>query len=419
MITINPEKLVRNVNTGGDFIFRGGLALQAELGIQNATNYAKFLTTPKGLQFAATQTILQSFNPYPATKNYNPLAPVQAKALSQEFTQNKPTRHTSIGVGGLIGGALDKFKGPERKSNQTDAITYFSKGETDASIQVRYGGQYLIHDSLPNRRMAFSGIRGGYDSTRPKDLIKFKIRDAINGKWIIFPAFLGGITDNSTATYTDYSYIGRPDKVYVYSGYSRSINFNIDVVATRRTEVPIIWEKVNYAKGLTLPHYKPFFSKSQANGGGQEDSTRPVAPLVYLTLGDLFNNTPGFFESVNMSIPESSTWELEDGRQVPHICQLTFQFTYVGKYNPTMTSAHYGDITKTFPMGDPSIEDRVAKFNNSPMPYTDFHKQSDSDEYLDGLTFNEAFKLKREELGAGKTFTWKGKSYSTNLAGEN
>ena len=62
--------------------------------------------------------------------------------------------------------------------------------------------------------------------------------------------------------------------------------------------------KINYAKGLTLPKYKQFFSKTDAT-----DNTRPVAPIVYLTLGDMFNNAPGFFTSVNLSIPENSTWE--------------------------------------------------------------------------------------------------------------
>lgn len=33
-------------------------------------------------------------------------------------------------------------------------------------------------------------------------------------------------------------------------------------------------------------------------------------------------------------------------------------------------------------------------------------------------TFKEAFAKARKELGAGKTFTWNGKSYTTDLAGE-
>ena len=78
--------------------------------------------------------------------------------------------------------------------------------------------------------------------------------------------------------------------------------------------------------------------------------------MCNLTLGDLFNDAPGFFTSVNMSIPESATWELSDGQQVPHICSLAFEFTYLGKENPTMTSNHFDEISKKFPiLNDPKV----------------------------------------------------------------
>ena len=35
----------------------------------------------------------------------------------------------------------------------------------------------------------------------PKDFIKFRIRDIVNGKWLIFPAFLADITDTVTPSY--------------------------------------------------------------------------------------------------------------------------------------------------------------------------------------------------------------------------
>jgi len=63
MITINPQKLVENVNTRGEFIFRGGLALQAELGAQNVRQFGRFLRTPQGARFVAKQVILQASNP--------------------------------------------------------------------------------------------------------------------------------------------------------------------------------------------------------------------------------------------------------------------------------------------------------------------------------------------------------------------
>ena len=62
MITINPEKLVRNATSSGELIFRGGLKLQAELGAQNVQRFANFLTTPQGKTFLLQQTILQSQN---------------------------------------------------------------------------------------------------------------------------------------------------------------------------------------------------------------------------------------------------------------------------------------------------------------------------------------------------------------------
>ena len=337
MITINPDKIVRNVNTSGEFIFRGGLALQAELGAQNVERFRNFLTTPKGRIFVAQQTLLQGLNKKPGTRIYNPAAPVIAKRLPQELTALKPQRHvdTEPGVGlfrRLIGRS-------QPRTPQENAVRFFNKGKANKNIdlQVRYGGELNKLNKYPNR----SGTLG----KESKDFIKFRIRDAVNGKYIIFPALLeGNVSDNSSAESTSISYIGRADKVYVYGGYTRSISFSVNIVAQRESDIPIIWEKVNYAKGLVLPQYKEFFSQT----AGITENTRPVAPLCYLTLGDLYNDAPGFFTSVNLAIPEGTTWELSDGEQVPHICTLAFEFTYIGKDTPTMQSNHYDKISESW-----------------------------------------------------------------------
>ena len=403
MIEINPRKLVRNVSKNGEFIFRGGLALQAELGAQNVRTFSKFITTPQGTRFLAQQALLQKANPnrkkitnidgtkveeqpYETARDYNPLAPLLAKGISQEGTLFKPKRHTD---GENIFGSLNPFAN-KPKANGTGPVTFFSN-DKKVDLQVRYGGEINNIQSFPNRKNE-SG------QAEVKDFIKFRIRDAVNGRYIIFPALLSGaISDNSSQAPGEIQYIGRPDKIYVYGSYSRSISFTVNIVALNKTDIPIIWEKVNAAKGLVLPQYKEFFAKTEK---GVTDRTRPVAPLCNLTLGDLFNDAPGFFTSVNMSIPESATWELSDGQQVPHICSLAFEFTYLGKENPTMTSMHYDNIQKEFP--------RVVD-----------ERQKQEQEKLDNMTFGEAFKKKRSELGPGKTFTWKGNSYSTNTAEDN
>ena len=60
----------------------------------------------------------------------------------------------------------------------------------------------------------------------------------------------------------------------------------------------------------------------------------------------MFNNAPGFFTSVNLSIPENSQLGINRWNQVPHLCQLAFEFTYIGKENPTMTSRQYDNIVR-------------------------------------------------------------------------
>jgi len=371
MIEINPDKLVQNVTRNGEFIFRGGLALQAELGAQNVERFRNFLTTPKGRIFVAQQTLLQGLNKKPGTRIYNPAAPVIAKRLPQELTALKPQRHidTEPGVGlfrRLIGRS-------QPRTPQENAVRFFNKGKANKNIdlQVRYGGAPNELSKIPNRSGEFK---------EAKDFIKFRIRDAVNGKYIIFPALLeGNVSDNSSAESTSISYIGRADKVYVYGGYTRSISFSVNIVAQRESDIPIIWEKVNYAKGLVLPQYKRFYSQQE---GGVSDNTRPVAPICYLTLGDLYNNAPGFFSSVNLAIPEGSTWELSDGRQVPHICTLAFEFTYIGKQNPTMTSGHYDNISKTFPSGNPNAPP-------PPPPRTEVRLPSEDDDTADDIAIPE------------------------------
>ena len=411
MITINPEKLVKNANASGELIFRGGLALQAELGVQNVKRYAKFLTTPRGQTFILQQAILQSQNPKKETRIYNPLAPILAKGLPQEFTKRKPKRHLDIGDGSLKGVFTGLIGKGSPRTKQEGPVRFFNKGNPSQTmdLQVRYGGEKGDLSIFPDRDNA-AGIN------TPTDFIKFRIRDVVNGKWLIFPALLSNITDNSSAESTSFSYIGRADKVHVYGGYTRTISFSVQVVAQRKLDIPIIWEKVNYAKGLVLPQYKQFLGKT-----GITDNTRPVAPICYLTLGDLFNDAPGYFTSVNMQIPESSQWELTDGSQVPHLCTLAFEFTYIGKQNPTMTSAQYDNIAKQFPMGDPNTGDVVEEFNTDNQRETrqvarDKAKALTDQKALDKLSFGEAFKIKSEQLGPNKTFTWRSKSYSTNKA---
>ena len=58
----------------------------------------------------------------------------------------------------------------------------------------------------------------------------------------------------------------------------------------------------------------------------------------------MFVNTPGLFESVNVTIPEATSWEIIEGSQFPHMCDIACTFKYIGKEIPTLTGVNYDGL---------------------------------------------------------------------------
>ena len=323
LITKDIGERYRNTNADGG-LFRGGIALQAERTLEDAKRVGKFLGTGKGKIFTLKQFYLQSKNASRNTRIYNPLSLLTS--LPNNISQD---RHLDTGdgsVGGFLGGLIGF---PRKGKSGKGAVTFFSK-DRKKNLQVRYDGA-----SINTQGML---LQYSKDEKLPEDFIKFRIRDAVNGKWLIFPALLSGISDNSSAETTSIQYIGRPDKVYVYGGTDRNIGFSMKVVALNEGDITTIWEKMNYLKGLVHPQFKEFKNDTGESVGL---GTRPVAPIVYLTIGDMFHNTPGFFKSVNIQVPDNTNWETKDGKQFPHVCDVSLDFQYIGKETPTMLSKNY------------------------------------------------------------------------------
>ena len=316
------ERYRNTKNDGG--LFRGGIALQAERSIEDAERVGKFLGTGKGRIFTLKQLFLQSKNASKNTRIYNPLSTIVS--LPNNITQQ---RHVNTGdgtLGGFLGGLIGF---PSKKKSGEGAVTFFSK-DRKKNLQLRYDGASINTQGILRKYSRNEKL--------PEDFIKFRIRDAVNGKWLIFPALISGVTDNSSAETTPIQYIGRPDKVYVYGGTDRTIGFSMKVVALNEGDITTIWEKMNYLKGLVHPQFKEFKNDSGESVGL---GTRPVAPIIYLTIGDMFVNTPGFFKSINVTVPENTNWETKDGLQFPHVCDVSFDFQYIGKETPTMLSKNY------------------------------------------------------------------------------
>ena len=343
------------------------LPLQVQRTAEDVVRIAKFAASPRGVIFGLKQALLQNQNPRKETRKYNParqllsiapmvhaerhnntfLSPLGSPPRYQDEVETSETMKAAnvsnvegdglasigenianaFGFGGdsldgtILGESMNLGTGKVKSSNGQSTGLY-SVG-TSNTLQVPYGGQY------GDLKYAV----GTLNNDLPKDFIKFRIRDAVNGKWLIFPAHLGSVTDTVTPEYSTERYIGRPDSVHIYTGTNRSVGFDFKVAAFTKQEIPIIQEKMNYLMGLGYPTFKPMFDG--------DNEGRPVSPYIYLTIGDMFNNTPGYFDNITITIEENATWEIDEGLQIPMYFNVSVNFVYIGKYLPTTLSKHY------------------------------------------------------------------------------
>ena len=205
-----------------------------------------------------------------------------------------------------------------------------------------------------------------YGTTEPEKtegLIPFRFKDVLNDKLIVFDAILSGITDTISPEYSSERYIGRPESVYVYQGVQRSVGFTFDVYPMTRQELPVIWEKLNYLVGLCYPNWvdSPY-------AGVQVADINPitmVSPICELTIGDMYNGTPGYLSSLTMTVQDGTTWEFEENLKLPHYIQVTVEFVYIGKYLPNAKGKHFelnwlvdsGDKMGTYIAGTDDVYD--------------------------------------------------------------
>ena len=149
------------------------------------------------------------------------------------------------------------------------------------------------------------------------DIIKFYFYDIVNKKYIPFNATVKSINDNNNATWETIEYLGRPDKLYYYKGFTRSVSFSFSVVAHSIKELMPMWNRINYLVGLTRP----------SNYTLQQFGGFMVAPMVQLTLGDFYKNHNVIINSCNVTIPEDAGWET-----IPEEASKNNQNWYYGPY---------------------------------------------------------------------------------------
>ena len=150
-----------------------------------------------------------------------------------------------------------------------------------------------------------------------QELVDLYFFDYVNGIAIPFRAYLQSINETVTPEYSDVMYIGRSERNIIYIGARREVSFGLKVYAFNNIELLTIWKKINYLTSLCFP-------ADFSNGF-------MVPPLVKLTLGDIYNNQPGYIRALTNVIEDDTPWEITPGIQAPHGVLMHISFAIIEK----------------------------------------------------------------------------------------
>ena len=112
-----------------------------------------------------------------------------------------------------------------------------------------------------------------------------------------------------------------------------------------------------------------------------------VSPICELTIGDLYNETPGYLSGLTMTVQDGTTWEYVENLKLPHYVQVAVEFVYIGKYLPNAKGKHFElnwlmenevDIKLgTYELGEYDVAEEDGTLSNSNIGYVKREKGYD------------------------------------------
>lgn len=197
-----------------------------------------------------------------------------------------------------------------------DDFTLDRRGFSKASDKMRGIGSADSYNMLlpfQYERISDGGapgqLRALTDYNNSRDIIYFYFFDLINEIYIPFRATVTGMSDLHSPDWDEISYLGRADKLYVYKGFTREVNFSFTVYANSLKEMLPMWKRINYLVGLS----RPTDYTTAPIGTPKNTSQFMYPPMVTFRMGDMYVDQPCVIKSIGVNIPEDAQWETQRG----------------------------------------------------------------------------------------------------------
>lgn len=160
------------------------------------------------------------------------------------------------------------------------------------------------------------------------DLISFYLYDVVNQNFIPFRSSIKGISENGNASWEDFAFIGRGDRIYSYGGFTRNLNLNLHIVISSIAELAPTWQRINYLTTLIKP--ANYTTDSPLN---QITNRFMIPPMFMLTIGDLYRDQPILIQTITTTIPDDASWETLNNDNNNGNVDWTYLSTYISSPN--------------------------------------------------------------------------------------
>jgi hypothetical protein len=151
---------------------------------------------------------------------------------------------------------------------------------------------------------------------------------------------LGTITDNTSFSWSEVKYAGRTMAQHKFGDVSRDVSHDLTIVAFTKGELKQNMVKLNKLYQIASP--------SIATGSGLAS-----APLVQLTLGDLYTDQNVIIDKITFTVDESTPWDINfgdgtAGAELPMVVKLNLGYKLITNANGgffTNSSTYWNPIT--------------------------------------------------------------------------
>ena len=253
----------------------------------------------------------------------------KVKEAKTYFNQNSPSGSISEVTHGVVAdNKVITLKNAYKRGTRASSIPYYDPNPKYVTSSYTAGSN--IESDKFNKENTRK-LNTGFGDPSQDQLFKFFLNpitpDLPLSTYLYWQAYVESFSDNVSAEYDSYTYVGRGYPSYKYKGFTKEISLEFTIVSHSPNQMESIYRKLNELQALLAPSYS-YSGYLRGN-------------FFKLTFGDYLINTPGILKGFSLSPIFEAGFDVgtgEEGRtsglQLPKAIKVSgFNFTPIADNN--------------------------------------------------------------------------------------